>query len=97
MNAEARNLAYLEELETASDESMGAGITVWLQKHNQGLLLESLLAAVLENQNEDPDGEFVGVALLRLKTVVDCLDAIPGVIQKPVPPVPPAPPAAPAP
>jgi hypothetical protein len=75
--AEERNIKLLE----AADESSEAGMTELAERlfteYNQRPLLQFALEVLMSEHEENPDNApgRVGLELLYLKTVIDCLDA----------------------
>ena len=73
---EARNLKFLEELEAGSEMDYVNAMQQLTSTYNQmpllGAVIESLMAGHEEEPEMAPDN--LGLALLHLKTVIDCLD-----------------------
>lgn len=74
--AEEANVQFLENLESGSEMEHTASLQRLLTTYNQAPLLQAVLEALMAEHAEDPDNapESVGMALLHLKTVLDCLD-----------------------
>ena len=74
--AEAANVKFLEDLEAGSEMDHTEGLQRLMATYNQGPLLEAIVEALMSDEVEDPDSapESVGIALLHLKTVLDCWD-----------------------
>jgi len=74
--AEEANLKWLEELDAGRETDFLAGVRDVLQGYNQMPLLGALLEALMQGHEEAPElaPENVGMALVYLKTVIDCLD-----------------------
>lgn len=74
--AEQANLKMLEDMDDDSDEQMAGLVTDFFTDYNQmpllGAVLEALMSGHEDNPEEAPDN--IGLALLHLKTVIDCLD-----------------------
>ena len=72
----ARNLKFLEELEAGSEMDYVNAMQQLTSTYNQmpllGAVIESLMAGHEEEPEMAPDN--LGLALLHLKTVIDCLD-----------------------
>jgi hypothetical protein len=74
--AEAANIQHLKTLDEGSEMSSQEGMQKLISSYNQMPLLGAALEALVEDDPEEPDllGEDVGLALLHLKSVIDCLD-----------------------
>ena len=74
--AEAENVKFLEELEAGSEMDHTEALQVLMTTYNQGPLLGAVVEALMYDNQEDPDSapESIGIALLHLKTVLDCWD-----------------------
>ena len=74
--AEAANFEHLEKLGDDSEMNFLPSVAQMLASYNQTPLLGSVIEALMEGNEEEPDlaGDNVGLALLHLKTVIDCLD-----------------------
>ena len=74
--AEADNVKFLEELEAGSEMDHTAGLQTLLATYNQVPLLMAAIESIMAEDAEEPElaGENIGLALLHLKTVLDCLD-----------------------
>jgi len=74
--AEEANLKWLEELDAGRETDFLAGVRGLLQGYNQMPLLGALLEALMQGHEEAPElaPENIGMALVYLKTVIDCLD-----------------------
>ena len=74
--AEEANIRFLERLESGSEMDYLDSVQELLDTYNQGPLLQAVIEAIMSEHGEDPDAapEGVGMALLHLKTVLDCLD-----------------------
>jgi hypothetical protein len=74
--AETRNLKFLEEMEAGSEMDHMAGLQNLLATYNQVPLFTVVIEALMGGDEENPElaGENVGLALLHLKSVLDCLD-----------------------
>lgn len=74
--AEAKNVKFLEELEAGSEMDYLDSLHQLMTTYNQAPLLEAVVEALMAENQEDPETapDSVGIALLHLKTVLDCLD-----------------------
>ena len=74
--AEKANIAFLEELEAGSEMDHMEALRNLMVTYNQAALLETVVEALMEGNEEEPElaGDHIGLALLHLKTVLDCLD-----------------------
>jgi hypothetical protein len=74
--AEALNVKFLEDLEAGSEMDHTDALQDLMATYNQGPLLGAVVEALMDENAEDPDSapESVGIALLHLKTVLDCWD-----------------------
>lgn len=74
--AEKVNIAFLEELEAGSEMDHMEALRNLMITYNQSALLEMVVEALMAGHEEEPElaGDHIGLALLHLKTVLDCLD-----------------------
>lgn len=74
--AETANLKFLEELEDGSEMDHMAGLQNLLATYNQVPLLSAVIESLMADNEEEPElaNENMGMALLHLKSVLDCLD-----------------------
>jgi hypothetical protein len=74
--AEARNVKFLEELEAGSEMDYADSMQKLMSTYNQMPLLSAVIEAIMADNEGDPElaPENMGLTLLHLKTVVDCLD-----------------------
>lgn len=74
--AEAANLNFLENLEAGSEMDYMEGMQYLLSTYNQMPLLGAVIEALMEGNEEEPElaNENLGLALVHLKSVIDCLD-----------------------
>ena len=74
--AETTNLKFLEELEAGSEMDHMAGLQNLMATYNQVPLLSAVIESLMAGDQEEPElaSETVGLALLHLKAVLDCLD-----------------------
>ena len=74
--AETRNLKFLEEMEAGSEMDHMTGLQNLLATYNQVPLFTVVIEALMGGNEEEPElaGENIGLALLHLKSVLDCLD-----------------------
>ncbi len=74
--AEAVNVKFLEDLEAGSEMDHTDALQRLMTTYNQGPLLGAVVEALMSENAEDPDSapESIGIALLHLKTVLDCWD-----------------------
>lgn len=74
--AETRNLKFLEEMEEGSEMDHLAGLQNLLATYNQMPLLSAAIESLMAEHEEAPElaNENIGLALLHLKSVLDCLD-----------------------
>lgn len=74
--AESANVKFLEEMEAGSEMDHMASLQDLMANYNQMPLLSAAIEALMADHAEEPElaGENVGLALLHLKTVLDCLD-----------------------
>ena len=75
--AEAANVAFLEQMEEGREMDWMEGTRKLFTTYNQTPLLQTILEALMEGNEETPEmaPDSVGVGLIALKTVIDCLDA----------------------
>jgi hypothetical protein len=75
-NAEEANLELLEQLEQGSEMDFEGAVGKMVGTYNQMPLLGALLEALMSGHEESPElaPENLGLALMYLKTVIDCLD-----------------------
>ena len=74
--AETRNLKFLEEMEAGSEMDHMAGLQNLLATYNQVPLFTVVIEALMGGNEDEHElaGENIGLALLHLKSVLDCLD-----------------------
>jgi hypothetical protein len=74
--AESANVKFLEEMEAGSEMDHMASLQDLMANYNQMPLLSAAIEALMADHVEEPElaGENIGLALLHLKTVLDCLD-----------------------
>ena len=74
--AEEANIKFLEELEAGSEMDHMRALQHLMSTYNQIEVLNAVIEALMSGHEEEPElaGEHIGLALLHLKTVVDCLD-----------------------
>ena len=74
--AETTNLKFLEEMEAGSEMDHMAGLQNLMATYNQVPLLSAVIEALMADSEEEPElaSENIGLALLHLKSVLDCLD-----------------------
>lgn len=74
--AEQINIKFLEELEAGSEMDHMAGLEKLMATYNQVPLLSAVIEALMTGNEEEPElaGEDIGLTLLHLKTILDCLD-----------------------
>jgi hypothetical protein len=74
--AEQANVKFLEDLEAGSEMDHMAGLQNLMATYNQVPLLSAVIEGLMSGNEEEPEmaGEGIGLALLHLKTVLDCLD-----------------------
>lgn len=74
--AEQGNIQYLEGLEEGSEMDYEEAVKEMIEGYNQMPLLGSVLEYLMGDGEADalPPGAEAGMALLRVKTVIDCLD-----------------------
>lgn len=74
--AESANVKFLEDMEAGSEMDHMAGLQDLMASYNQMPLLGAAIEALMAEHVEEPElaGENIGLALLHLKTVLDCLD-----------------------
>ena len=74
--AEAVNLKFLEDLEAGSEMDYQNGMQKLAANYNQWPLLSSVVEELMPENEDEPDSapESVGIALLHLKTILDCFD-----------------------
>ena len=74
--AEQVNIKFLEELEAGSEMDHMAGLEKLMATYNQVPLLSAVIEALMSGNEEEPElaGDDIGLALLHLKTILDCLD-----------------------
>jgi hypothetical protein len=74
--AEALNVTFLEELEAGSEIAYMDSMQKLMATYNQMPLLGAVIEAIMAGNEEEPDlaPENIGLTLLHLKTIIDCLD-----------------------
>jgi hypothetical protein len=74
--AEEANLAMLEQLNEGSEADWMTSIQKLMFNYNQAPLLGAVVEALMEGHEDAPElaPDTVGLGLLALKTVIDCLD-----------------------
>ena len=74
--AEEANVKFIEELEAGSEMDHMNALTTLMATYNQAPLLNAGIAALMSGNEEEPEmvRESIGLELLHLKTVLDCLD-----------------------
>lgn len=74
--AESINMRFLEKLEADSEMAKVDAAHRLLESYNQRTLLQFALEVLMAGNEETPEmaSENVGIELLHLKTVIDCLD-----------------------
>ena len=74
--AEQVNIKFLEELEAGSEMDHMAGLQHLMNTYNQVPLLSAVIESLMAEDAEEPElaSENIGLVLLHLKTVLDCLD-----------------------
>ena len=74
--AEKANLKFIEELEAGSEMDYTNALTNLMETYNQTPLLLVVIEALMGGNDEEPElaQESIGLELLHLKTVLDCLD-----------------------
>jgi hypothetical protein len=74
--AETANLDLLEELEEGSEMDHMEAMRGLIANYNQMPLLASVMEALMEGHEDIPElaPDHLGMALIYLKTVIDCLD-----------------------
>ena len=75
--AEESNLKFLEGLEAGSEMDYMDAMHRLMSSYNQMPLLGTVIEALMEGDEEEPElaNENLGLALVHLKSVIDCLDA----------------------
>lgn len=74
--AEEANIKFLEEMEAGSEMDHMNGLQSLMTNYNQVELLGAVIEALMSGHEDEPDmaSEGVGMALLHLKSVLDCMD-----------------------
>ncbi|MBI2928325.1 MAG: hypothetical protein HYY24_21865 [Verrucomicrobia bacterium] len=74
--AEDANMKFLEGLEEGPEMDYLGAVKQMIASYNQMPLLGAVLEALMAGNEDTPElaGENVGLSLLHLKTVIDCLD-----------------------
>lgn len=74
--AEETNLKFVEELEAGSEMDYMNALTTLMATYHQAHLLTAGVEALMNGSEEEPElvRESIGLELLHLKTVLDCLD-----------------------
>jgi hypothetical protein len=74
--AEEANIRALEELEQDSEFAQRDAMSRLVADYNQMPLLGAVVEALMAGHEEAPElaPDHVGLALIHLKTVIDCLD-----------------------
>ena len=75
-SVEARNLKFLEDLEAGSEIDYVNAMQQLTATYNQMPLLGAVIESVMSGHEEEPElaPDNLGLALLHLKTIIDCLD-----------------------
>jgi hypothetical protein len=75
-DAEQANLALLEKLDDGPEMDFTETVSGLLRSYRQAPLLGTVLEALMEGYEDDPDNapENTGMLFLHLKSVIDCLD-----------------------
>lgn len=73
---EARNLKFLEDLEAGSEMDYVNAMQQLTSTYNQMPLLGAVIESIMSGHEEEPEmaPDNLGLALLHLKTIIDCLD-----------------------
>jgi hypothetical protein len=74
--AEDANLKMLEDMSEDSDADMAGNVSAFFTDYNQMPLLGAVVEALMAGHEDDPEDapDNIGLALLHIKTVIDCLD-----------------------
>ena len=74
--AEEANIRALEDLESGSEMASTEAMQRLISDYNQMPLLGAVVEALMDGHTDEPDlaPEHLGLALIHLKTVIDCLD-----------------------
>lgn len=74
--AERKNMAALEAIEEGSDFDFAEHVSKLMSTYPQAPLLSTVLQALMEDHEEDPDNapENIGMIFLSFKAIIDCLD-----------------------
>lgn len=74
--AEESNIKFLEGLEAGSEMDYMDGMQRLISTYNQMPLLGAVIEALMEGNEDEPElaDENLGLALVHLKSVIDCLD-----------------------
>jgi len=74
--AEEANVKFIEELEAGSEMDHMNALTTLMATYHQAPLLNAGVAVLMGGNEEEPEivRESIGLELLHLKTVLDCLD-----------------------
>ena len=74
--AEEANLKFMEELESGSEMDHMNALTNLMTSYNQSPLLGTVIEVLMAGNEEEPElaRETIGLELLHLKAVLDCLD-----------------------
>ena len=74
--AEEANIRALEDLESGSEMTYTEAMQRLISNYNQMPLLGAVVEALMDGHTDEPDlaPEHLGLALIHLKTVIDCLD-----------------------
>lgn len=75
--AEERNIEFLSKLDEDAPMKFGDNTAALVNDYNQMPLLGIVLEALMEGNEDTPElvEEESGMALLRIKSMIDCLDA----------------------
>lgn len=75
-SVEARNLKFLEDLEAGSEMDYVNSMQQLTSTYNQMPLLGAVIESIMSGHEEEPDlaPDNLDLALLHLKTIIDCLD-----------------------
>lgn len=76
LRAEEANIRVLEELEDTPEIAWKDAVQSFMSGYNQMPLLGAVIEALMAGHEEQPQlaPDWLGLALLYLKTVIDCLD-----------------------
>lgn len=73
---EEENIKFLENLEEGPEMNYLSTVTKMYHSYNQPTLFEAVVSSLMSGNEDTPEmaPDEIGMALLRIKTAIDCLD-----------------------